>query len=179
MYLSDGDIQRRLPGLFLNWQDIHQEQVQPASIDLRLASTMYRIGPGEHELTEHEARMSSYYLVPGVFYLAATIEVLMMPDDLLARVDGRSSWGRAGLRVHSTAGFIDPGFRGSITLEIDVIRPVQVPEGTRICQVSFARLLSPAERPYGRDRGSNYLNQPSGVPVPGRYGPHLKEKPKS
>lgn len=181
MYLNDAEIERRIHSLFVNWQSIDREQqIQPASIDLRLAEHVYKVGPGDSELTEHEQVMSKYTFVPGVFYLGATLEVINLPDDLLARVDGRSSWGRAGLRVHSTAGFIDPGFCGSITLEIDVIRPVTVPVGACVCQVSFARLLEPAYRPYGSPtRRSSYQNQPSGVPVPGRYGPHLKKEPKA
>lgn len=176
MYLNDITILENQHKLFVGGLE-NNDQVQPASVDLRLGNEVLRCGPWNSEFLIHEQQPDGTWLFqPGVFYLAATIERVSIPVDMLARVDGRSSWGRAGLRVHATAGFIDPGFVGSITLEIDVIRPVSVPAGARICQISFARMIGAALTPYGEGRGSAYQDQPAGVPVTGRYGPHRKEK---
>ena len=159
-------------------------QIQPASIDLRLGTSFWRFKMGMPDerrvldpkqgaaeyMVEQTIGVEDYYdLKPGGehFCLATTMEYIRMPNDLVARVDGRSSLGRLGLRVHSTAGFVDPGFNGCITLEMDVVSryPVRLRPGMRICQLSFERLESPAERPYGHpSRHSKYQGQTSTTP---------------
>ncbi len=150
-------------------------QIQPASIDLRLAATfiVYRlpdqacIDPRDDESVSRytqEVRIaegSSFVLHPGEFALGSTIERVAVPPDLVARVDGRSSIGRLAVVVHATAGFIDPGFDGRITLELSNLGRVAVKlyPGMRISQVIFHQLSSEAERPYGPARGSKYAGQ--------------------
>src|SRR6478735_3217561 len=98
---------------------------------------------------------------PGEFVLGSTVERVAIPHDLVARVDGRSSVGRLAIVVHATAGFIDPGFEGEITLELSNIGriPVRLYPGMRIAQIVFQTMTSPAERPYGAARGSKYQGQ--------------------
>lgn len=173
MILQDALIQHLLPTLFPDhWEALQAEnRVQPASIDLTVVGPLCRVSasggmparPGRAELTEvgSSREPKVWVLTPGVLYLLSTRERIVVPGDLVGRVDGRSSWGRVGLRVHATAGFIDPGFIGNITLELDVVGPpVELREGDSICQVSFHKLAGEADRPYGAD--SKYQNQ-SGV----------------
>ena len=111
-----------------------------------------------------------FILHPGEFVLGSTRERLRLPDDLVSRVEGKSSLGRLGLLIHSTAGFIDPAWDGHITLELSNVNtiPITLYAGMRIGQLSFFELSSPAERPYGSPQlGSSYQGQ-SG-PTPSRY----------
>ena len=153
-----------------------ETQLQPASLDLRLGNGFARftasviaghrvasIVPGE---TDVEAIMSrweiaddeEYWLRRGEFILATTREAVRIPRNIVARVEGRSSFGRLGLIVHSTAGFIDPGFEGNITLEMTNIgdHPIVLRPGIRICQLAFEKLDGDAERPYsGKYQGQS------------------------
>jgi dCTP deaminase len=115
-------------------------------------------------LTEHvELGPDEPFVVhPGEFVLGRTEEYIEMPDDLVSRVEGKSSLGRLGLIVHATAGFVDPGFRGTLTLEITNLTrvPIKLWAGKPIAQLSFMTLDRPAERPYGHpDLGSHYQGQ--------------------
>ena len=104
----------------------------------------------------------AFILHPGEFVLGATLERLGLPDDLVARLDGKSSLGRLGLQVHSTAGLADPGFEGQITLELSNVAslPIAIYPGMRIAQLVFERLTTPADAPYGHERlGSKYQGQ--------------------
>jgi dCTP deaminase len=184
MILSDRDIRARLARGDLSIAPLADEelQLQPASVDLRL---------GREFLVYHAARVScldprepggiaeamdrvivegerAFVLHPGEFALGTTEERVEMPADLVGVVDGRSSIGRLAVVVHATAGFIDPGFEGQITLELSNIGsiPVKLYPGMRIAQISLHEMSSPAERPYGAGRGSNY-NQQTG-PQPSR-----------
>jgi dCTP deaminase len=164
MILQDSQIKLLLPTLF---PDHHRAleiegRVQPASVDLTIVGPLCRVTapygvalrPGRSELVP----VGSWVLKPGMLYLIGTRERIVMPRDLVGRVDGRSSWGRVGLRIHATAGFIDPGFAGNITLELDIAGPpVELQEGDSICQVSFHALLGSAEKPYGTS--SKYQDQ--------------------
>jgi dCTP deaminase len=184
MYLSDQDIRNMLLSgkLIKSWSEgeegaapeVLEEAIQPASLDLRLDDNVLIVHRHENHFRKVEKDRDGYFVFkPGPFYLGSTMEVVKIPDTLLARVDGRSTIGRAGMRVHSTAGFIDPGFEGHITLEIDVLREVKLKPGTRICQISFAVLHTPALRPYGYEgRGSAYQGQRG--PTPGKLGPFVK-----
>jgi dCTP deaminase len=128
---------------------------------------------GEHtDLTEliEIAEGTAFVLHPGEFVLGSTIERIGLPDDIVARVDGKSSLGRLGVLIHATAGFIDAGFNGQITLELSNVAtlPIRLWPGMKIGQISFMRLDEPVERPYGHpELGSKYQNQ-SG-PVASEY----------
>jgi dCTP deaminase len=177
MILSDRDIKARLDRGDLSIGPLSDAalQIQPASVDLRL---------GNEFLIYHAARVScldprepesiaaamdrvvvdperAFVLHPGEFALGTTEERVRMPADLVGMVDGRSSIGRLAVVVHATAGFIDPGFEGQITLELSNIGsiPVKLYPGMRIAQIVLHQLTSAAEQPYGVARGSNYNNQ--------------------
>jgi len=103
----------------------------------------------------------SFMVQPGEFALGVTQETITVPDDLVVRVEGRSSLGRLGIIVHSTAGFVDPGFSGTITLEISNLNrlPVALYPGMRVCQIAFIKMSSPAETPYDKKPWSKYQGQ--------------------
>jgi len=105
---------------------------------------------------------------PGQFYLANTVEAISLDPDVAAQVEGKSTWGRLGLEVHSTAGWIDPGFSGQITLEIKVVGPcpVVVEVGEPVAQLCFFRMDSSSRKPYGSDNGK-YQDQMGATPPPG------------
>ena len=117
-----------------------------------------------------------FVLHPGEFVLAVTMERVEIPDDIVGRLDGKSSLGRLGLIVHSTAGFVDPGFKGRLTLELTNIAnlPVLLYSGMPVSQISFVRLTTPADKPYGRD-GSKYQGQMG--PEPSRYYLNYRDRP--
>lgn len=102
-----------------------------------------------------------FIVQPGEFVLGVTKEKITVPDDLVVRVEGRSSLGRLGIIVHSTAGFVDPGFSGTITLEISNLNrlPVALYPGMRVCQLAFEQMSSPAQQPYHLKPGSKYQGQ--------------------
>jgi dCTP deaminase len=148
--------------------------VQPSSVDVRL-DRFFRlfdnhkyqhIDPAldQPELTRLVEVESSeaFVLHPGEFVLGATFEMVSLPDDVAARLEGKSSLGRLGLLTHSTAGFIDPGFSGHVTLELSNVAtlPITLWPGMKIGQLCFFRLSSPAEHPYGSEKyGSRYQGQ--------------------
>ena len=177
MILSDADLLRRLEAgdLVVDPIDDLDMQVQPASIDLRLGAEFLEfqrtniscIHPNrEAEVSEyitetHVDEGEEFILHPGDFVLGTTVERVEIPPDLVAHVEGRSSLGRLAVVVHATAGLCDPGFKGRITLELSNLgtAPVALTPGMRISQLTFTRLTSPADRPYGAERGSKYQNQ--------------------
>jgi len=152
-----------------------RRQIQPAGVDLRLGRLFMKY---KHELNAHrrwldaskfdaDQEMVTYeadslMIQPKEFILGTTMERVYVPKDVLGKVDGRSSIGRMGLLIHITAGLIDPGFDGEITLEFYNVsnHPIVIPAETRICQISFQRMDFPAERPYGHpELKSKYQNQ--------------------
>ncbi len=177
MILSDRDLRQRLAdgSIGVDPLDDPDLQVQPASIDLRLDTTfvVYRlpqvagIDPRDPQTVEETTERvvvsaeQGFVLQAGAFALGTTYERVRVPNDLVARVEGRSSIGRLAVVVHATAGFIDPGFDGQITLELANLGRVAVKlyPGMRISQVVFHTMTSPAERPYGAARGSKYQGQ--------------------
>jgi len=177
MILSDTDILARLHegDLVIDPLDDVDQQVQPASVDLRLGSEFLEfqrtniscIHPThEEEVGEYisetvVAEGDEFILHPGDFVLGTTKERVEMPVDLVANVEGRSSLGRLAVVVHATAGFVDPGYRGQVTLELSNLgtAPVALTPGMRVSQLVFTELTSPAERPYGSERGSKYQDQ--------------------
>jgi dCTP deaminase len=150
-------------------------QIQPASVDLRLGNEflVYRatqvacLDPMDPAtLSAATARTvvangDAFVLHPGEFALGTTVERVKIPADLVGVVDGRSSVGRLAVVVHATAGFIDPGFEGQITLELSNIGqiPVKLYPGMRLAQIVIHEMTSPAELPYGAARGSQYQDQ--------------------
>ena len=153
------------------WEDA---LVQPASVDLRLGDsfrvfhnhrvTAIDLRDPPRNLTEEVeiAGDEPFAIHPGEFVLGRTLEAVAIPEDVVARIEGKSSLGRLGLIVHATAGFVDPGFRGSLTLEITNLTrvPIKLYAGLPIAQLSFMALDAPAERPYGSpELGSHYQGQ--------------------
>lgn len=168
MILSDATLKLRGPGLL---DPFDPEMVQPASIDMKLGSSFRllgrSLGPVIDPLKPHTYPAPKNYegvfdLQPGMLALATTVETVTVPDDLLGRFDGKSSLARLGLLTHVTAGFIDPGFRGPITLELYnlALSTIRLTPGMAIGQLSFETMDAPAVRPYGSEGlGSKYQNQ--------------------
>lgn len=140
-------------------------QYQPASIDLRLSDCFIRV-EADGDFAESANQIS---MEPGECVLASTIEHVTISGAIVARVEGKSTWGRRFLMVHATAGFIDPGFSGEITLELKNIGPraITLQPDLLICQISFDWLSCPAERPYG-SRGLRSRYQDQAGPTPAR-----------
>jgi dCTP deaminase len=177
MILSDADITERLDDgdLVVEPLDDPDLQVQPASVDLRLGAQFLEfqhanipcIHPNaEQEVDDYVSETvvdpdAEFILHPGDFVLGTTYERVEIPNDLIAHVQGRSSLGRLAVVVHATAGVVDPGYRGQITLELSNLgtAPVALTPGMRISQLIFTELKTPAERPYGSERGSKYQDQ--------------------
>ncbi|MGV9713990.1 dCTP deaminase [Gordonia sp. NPDC003424] len=179
MLLSDRDIRAEIADGRLALDPFDPELVQPSSVDVRLDSlfrvfnnTRYtHIDPAQRqdELTTlvEPAAGEPFVLHPGEFVLGSTLEVCTLPDDLAGRLEGKSSLGRLGLLTHSTAGFIDPGFSGHITLELSNVAnlPITLWPGMKIGQLCLIRLSSPAEHPYGSAAvGSKYQGQRGPTP---------------
>lgn len=179
MLLSDRDIRAEISSGRLGIDPFDTEMVQPSSVDVRLDSlfrvfdnTKYtHIDPAlrQDELTSlvEPVQGEPFVLHPGEFVLGSTLEVCTLPDDLAGRLEGKSSLGRLGLLTHSTAGFIDPGFSGHITLELSNVAnlPITLWPGMKIGQLCLLRLTSAAENPYGSSAvGSKYQGQRGPTP---------------
>ena len=179
MLLSDRDILAELDAKRVQLDPFDAAMVQPSSVDVRL-DRFFRvfenhkyphIDPAEEQpdltrLVEPEGG-EAFILHPGEFVLGSTYELITLPDDVAARLEGKSSLGRLGLLTHSTAGFIDPGFSGHVTLELSNVAtlPIKLWPGMKIGQLCFFRLSSPAEHPYGSEKyGSRYQGQRGPTP---------------
>ncbi len=179
MLLSDRDIRAELAQGRVVLEPFEDAMVQPSSIDVRI-DKYFRVfenhryphidpaaeQPDLTRLVETQGD-EAFILHPGEFVLASTYEVVSLPDDIAARLEGKSSLGRLGLLTHSTAGFIDPGFSGHVTLELSNVAtlPITLWPGMKIGQLCFFRLSSPAEHPYGSARhGSRYQGQRGPTP---------------
>lgn len=174
MLLSDRDIRAELESGRVRLEPYEPAMVQPSSIDVRL-DKFFRlfdnhkypvIDPAEEQpdLTRfvEVAPDEAFVLHPGEFVLGSTYEQVSLPDDIAARLEGKSSLGRLGLLTHSTAGFVDPGFTGHVTLELSNVAtlPIKLWPGMKVGQLCFFRLSSPAEHPYGSGAsGSRYQGQ--------------------
>lgn len=184
MILSDVDIRKAISSGALDISHLDGRLLQPAGVDLRLDgafrvfrnSRVTHIDPREEqpELTELVTATfeEPFVLHPGEFALGCTIErVSIRSHDLVGRIEGKSSLGRLGLMVHSTAGYVDPGFSGQLTLELANVNvlPILLYPGMPICQLSLVRMQSPASRPYA----GKYSGQVG--PTPSRY--HLNFRP--
>ena len=182
MVLSDRTIRRLLEEGRIGIDPYAEELLQPSSVDVRV-DRLFRVFRNSRypfidvklemeeltELVEVEPE-EAFILHPGEFVLGSTLERITLPDDLVARLEGKSSLGRLGLLIHSTAGFIDPGWDGHVTLELSNVAnlPITIYYGMKIGQLSFVQLSEPAEHPYGTGTlGSKYQGQAG--PTPSRY----------
>jgi dCTP deaminase len=174
MILSDVDIRKEIESGRIVIDPFDSAAIQPSSIDLHVddrfrvfANSRYpyidvkKEMPGLTEVVE-VADPDPFILHPGEFVLGSTLERVAIPDDMVARLEGKSSLGRLGLLIHSTAGYVDPGWDGFLTLELSNVAnlPITIYPGMKIGQISFFRLSTPAERPYGStETRSKYQGQ--------------------
>jgi dCTP deaminase len=177
--LSDRDIRAAIDSGRVVLDPYDAAMVQPSSVDVRL-DRFFRVFENHRyphiDPSEEQADLTrlvetsgdeAFVLHPGEFVLASTYELVTLPDDVAARLEGKSSLGRLGLLTHSTAGFIDPGFTGHVTLELSNVAtlPIKLWPGMKIGQLCFFRLSSPAEHPYGTGpHGSRYQGQRGPTP---------------
>jgi dCTP deaminase len=182
MILSDRTIREEIARGRIVIDGLDETCIQPSSVDLHL-DRLFRlfrnhsirvidVRKAQEELTELVEVEDDQALVlhPGEFVLGSTSEVIGVPDDLVGRLEGKSSLGRLGLLIHSTAGFVDPGFSGHITLELSNVAnlPITLYPGMKIGQISFLRMTTPADHPYGSGSlGSKYQGQRG--PTPSKY----------
>ncbi|MDZ7576754.1 MAG: dCTP deaminase [Candidatus Nanopelagicales bacterium] len=187
MLLSDRDIRAEMASGRVSVDPCDEGMVQPSSVDVRL-DRYFRvfenhryphIDPAveQSELTRlvEPPEDEAFILHPGEFVLASTLEIVTLPDDVAGRLEGKSSLGRLGLLTHSTAGFIDPGFSGHVTLELSNVAtlPIKLWPGMKIGQLCLIRLSSPAEHPYGSSvYGSRYQGQRGPTPSRSHMGFH-------
>jgi dCTP deaminase len=190
MVLSDRTIARLLAEGRIEIEPYDDELLQPSSVDVRV-DRYFRVFHNNRypfidvreeqedltelvEITEERA----FILHPGEFVLGSTLERIRLPDDLVARLDGKSSLGRLGLLIHSTAGFVDPGWNGHVTLELSNVAnlPVTIYPGMKIGQISFVQLSEPAATPYGSSElGSKYQDQLG--PTASKYWQNFQREP--
>jgi dCTP deaminase len=180
--LSDRTLREQLAAGRIVIEPLDESLIQPSSIDVRIAN-LFRVfrnhTAGTIDVKQDLTAMTElieipddgvFMLHPGEFVLGSTLERIAVPDDLVARIEGKSSLGRLGLLIHSTAGFIDAGFDGHVTLELANVAslPITLYPGMKIGQVSFMEMTTPADKPYGSGAtGSKYQGQRG--PTPSRY----------
>ncbi len=174
MVLSDHTIKEEMARGRIVVEPLGEGCIQPASVDVRLGHQILVFRNSRRPYIDVREDMSDltemveaaddrpFILHPGEFVLGCTLENIEVPDDLVARLEGKSSLGRVGLLIHSTAGYVDPGWKGHLTLELSNVAnlPVTLYFGMRIGQISYLRLSTPADSLYGsRDLGSKYQGQ--------------------
>jgi len=179
MLLSDRDIAAEIKSGRVKVEPFDPKMIQPSSVDVRLDRFFRVFENHKYEVIDPSIEQSDltrevavapddfFILHPGEFVLASTYEVITLPDDIAGRLEGKSSLGRLGLLTHSTAGFIDPGFSGHITLELSNVAnlPVKLYPGMKIGQLCLIKLSSSAEHPYGSALyGSRYQGQRGPTP---------------
>ena len=187
MVLSDRSIKELMAAGRVVVHPCDPADIQPSSIDLHLGSLfqVFRnsrypyIDPTVEQLGLMDMVEASvgepFVLHPGEFVLGATVERVTLPDDIVARLEGKSSLGRLGLLIHSTAGYIDPGWDGTLTLELSNVAnlPIVLTPGMAVGQISFMRMTTPVDRPYGSaGLGSKYQGQVD--PTPSRAHQHRR-----
>ncbi len=193
MVLSDRTIRRLLDEGRIGIDPYDDDLIQPSSLDVRV-DRYFRVfrnsrypfidvkEPMEDltELLEISDEDQPFILHPGEFVLGSTLERITLPDDLVARLEGKSSLGRLGLLIHSTAGFIDPGWDGHVTLELSNVAnlPITIYTGMKIGQLSFVQMTEAAQSPYGSSvLGSKYQGQTG--PTPSRYWQNFAREARS
>lgn len=187
MILSDRTIREQLAAGRIVIEPLDPADIQPSSVDLRLdrffrvfrnhTMRVIDVRQDQEELTElvEIGEQDAFILHPGEFVLGSTAERVTVPDDLVARLEGKSSLGRLGLLIHSTAGFVDAGWDGYLTLELSNVAnlPITLYPGMKIGQISFLAMTTPADAPYGSASvGSKYQGQRG--PTPSRYYENFK-----
>lgn len=185
MVLSDRTIREQLLAGRIRIEPIDESDIQPSSVDLHLSPRFQVFRNSRYPFIDQTMDQKGlmdmvqasveepFVLHPGEFVLGATVERLALPDDIVARLEGKSSLGRLGLLIHSTAGYIDPGWEGTITLELSNVAnlPMVLTPGMAIGQVSFMLMTTPVERPYGTPGlGSRYQGQTDPTPSRGYLG---------
>lgn len=189
MILSDRTIREELASGRIVIEPLGEDCVQPSSVDLHIDRffrvfrnhTMGHIDVKHdlEELTElvEVGEDDAFMLHPGEFVLGSTLERVALPDDLVARLEGKSSLGRLGLLIHSTAGFVDAGWDGHLTLELSNVAnlPITLYPGMKIGQISFLQMTTAADQPYGTSQlGSKYKGQRG--PTPSRYHENFRRR---
>ncbi len=174
MIFSDRTIREALASGRIVIDPFEASYVQPSSVDLRVGHAFRVFENHRYALIDPKAEQPEltkqveataeepFMLHPGEFVLGSTLETVRLSDDVVARLEGKSSLGRLGLLIHSTAGFVDPGFQGHLTLELSNVAnlPIAIYPGMKIGQISFYALSTPAEHPYGTaEAGSKYQGQ--------------------
>ncbi len=187
MVLSDHTIREELASGRIGIDPIADDCIQPSSVDLHVdqyfrlfrnhTQRVIDVREDQEDLTElvDVGTDNPLVLHPGEFVLGSTVERVRLPDDLVARLEGKSSLGRLGLLIHSTAGFVDAGWDGHLTLELSNVAnlPITVYPRMKIGQISFLRMSTPADRPYGSaGLGSKYQGQWG--PTPSRYSDNFR-----
>src|SRR6476659_8422862 len=174
MILSDRDIRAYIESGRITIDPFDPACVQPSSVDLHVDSQFRVFANSRYPFIDVREEMQDltelvevkpdepFILHPGEFVLGSTLERVAIPDDLVARLEGKSSLGRLGLLIHSTAGYVDPGWKGNLTLELSNVAnlPIALYYGMKIGQISFFKMSSPVDRPYGSpERGPKYQGQ--------------------
>jgi dCTP deaminase len=189
--LSDHTIREQLEAGHIVIEPLDLGNIQPSSVDLRLdryfrvfrnhTMRVIDVKEDQEELTElvEIGDEEGFILHPGEFVLGSTAERVALPNDLVARLEGKSSLGRLGLLIHSTAGFVDAGWDGHLTLELSNVAnlPITLYPGMKIGQISFLQMTTPADIPYGSGQvGSKYQGQRG--PTPSRYFENFAPRPR-
>ncbi len=190
MILSDRSLRDEIAGKRIIIEPFDERCIQPSSIDVKVGN-LFRVFRNHttgiidvkqdlEDLTElvNIPDDGVFMLHPGEFVLGSTLERIAVPNDLVARIEGKSSLGRLGLLIHSTAGFIDAGFDGHITLELSNVAslPITIYPRMKIGQISFVQMTTPADHPYGSGaQGSKYQGQRG--PTPSKYYKNFSEPP--
>jgi dCTP deaminase len=181
MILSDRSILEEVKAGRIEIDPFDPADVQPSSVDVHVGGLFRVFHNARYPYIDVKKEMEdltelvevpdgeAFILHPGEFVLGSTLERVRLPEDIAARLEGKSSLGRLGLLTHSTAGFVDPGWDGDLTLELSNVAnlPITIYPGMKIGQIAFLRLTTPADAPYGSDRGSKYQGQRG--PTPSRY----------
>ena len=187
MVLSDRSIREALDAGRISIAPLGEGCIQPSSVDLHVdryfrlfrnhTSRVIDVREDQEDLTElvDIGDVDPLILHPGEFLLGSTLERITLPDDLVARLEGKSSLGRLGLLIHSTAGFVDAGWDGHLTLELSNVAnlPITIYAGMKIGQISFLQMTTPADKPYGSD-GLKSKYQGQWGPTPSRYSDNFR-----
>jgi dCTP deaminase len=186
MVLSDRSIREALAAGSIKIDPLDETCIQPSSVDLHVdryfrlfrnhTSRVIDVREDQEDLTELvDVGEEPLILHPGEFVLGSTTEKMTLPDDLVARLEGKSSLGRLGLLIHSTAGFVDAGWDGHLTLELSNVAnlPITVYPGMKIGQISFLQMTTPADHPYGSE-GLKSKYQGQRGPTPSRYSDNFR-----
>ena len=188
MVLSDRSIKEAIASGRIIIDPLGDDCIQPSSVDLHVdqyfrvfrnhTQRVIDVREDQEDLTElvDVGPTDPLILHPGEFLLGSTVERVALPNDLVARLEGKSSLGRLGLLIHSTAGFVDAGWDGHLTLELSNVAnlPITLYPGMKIGQISFLEMTTPADRPYGSaGLGSKYRGQRG--PTPSRYADNFRK----